>query len=120
MEEGSATLLINLVSPSITTSPMEEPQPHALPNWGGDPEVATGSEAVFASHPRTQSPVVVHESPQYIVMDESSPPLPQPNTVGLVSPPPSSRPRQAAYIRGFYSVLSTVFLLCLSCCLLLV
>ena len=42
--------------------------------------------------------MVVHESPQYIVVDESPLPPPQPNTVGPVSPPPSTRPRQPAYI----------------------
>ena len=95
VEGGSATLPKNLVSPPTTTSPTEDPQ---LPNSGGDPEVATGSEPVFASHPRTQSPIVVHESPQYIVVDESPAPPPRPNTVGPVSPPPSPRPRQVAYI----------------------
>ena len=48
VEGGSATLPKNLVSPPTTTSPTEDPQ---LPRWGGDPEVATGSEPVFASHP---------------------------------------------------------------------
>ena len=91
MEGGTATLPINLVSPPTKTSPTEDPQ---LPNLGGDPEVATGSEPVFASQPRTQSPMVVHESPQYIVMDESPPPPPRPNTVGPVPPPPSPRHRQ--------------------------
>ena len=57
-----------------------------------------GSEPVFASHPRTQSPMVVDESPQYIVVDESPPPPPRPNTVGPVPPPPSPRHRQVAYI----------------------
>ena len=68
VEGGSATLPINLVSPTTTTFPTEDPQ---LPFWKGDPQVATGSELVFAFHPRTQSPMVVHESPQYIVVDES-------------------------------------------------
>ena len=98
VEGGSATLPINLVSPPSTTSPMEDPQPRVLPNWGGDPEVATGSEPFSASHPRIQSPMVVLESPQYIVVHESPPPPPQPGTVGLVPPPPSPRPRQPAYI----------------------
>ena len=92
---GSATLPINLVSPPTNTSPTEDPQ---LPKWGGNPEVATGWEPVFASHPRTQSPMVVHESPQYIVVDASPPPPPRPNTVGPVPPPPSPRLRQVAYI----------------------
>ena len=35
VEGGSETLPINLVSPPSTTSPMEEPQPRVLPNWGG-------------------------------------------------------------------------------------
>ena len=96
VEGGSATLPINLVSPPATTSPTMDPQPRVLPEWGGDPEVATGSEPVFASHPRIQSPVVVHEPPQYIVVDESPPPPPHPNVVGAVPPPPS--PRQPAYI----------------------
>ena len=92
VEGGTATLRINLVSPPTTTSPTEDPQPQVLPNWGGgDPEVATGSEPVFASHPRIQSPVVVHESPYYLVVDESPPPPPQPTTVGPVPPPPSPR-----------------------------
>ena len=95
VEGGSATLPINLVSPPTNTSPTEDPQ---LPNWGGDPGVATGSEPVFASHPRTRSPMVVHESPQYIVVDDSPPPPPRPNTVGHVPPPPSPRHRQVAYI----------------------
>ena len=67
MEGGSATLPINLVSPPTTTSPTEDPQPRVLPHWGGDPEVAAGSEPVFASHPRIQSLVVAHESPQVIL-----------------------------------------------------
>ena len=95
VEGGSATLPINLVSPPTNTSATEDPQ---LPNWGGDPEVATGSEPVFASHPRTRSPMVVHESPQYIVVDDSPPPPPRPNTVGHVPPPPFPRHRQVAYI----------------------
>ena len=98
VEGGSATLPINLVSPPTTTSPTEDPQLRILPNGGGDPEVATGLEPVSASHPRTQSPMVVLEPPQYIVVDESPPPPPQPNTVGPVPPPPSPRPRQVAYI----------------------
>ena len=101
---GSATLPINFVSPPSTTSPMEDPQPRVLPNWGGDPEVATGPEPVFASHPRMQSPMIVHESPQYIVVDESPRPPPRPNTVGPVSPPPSPRPRQAAYIERVHGI----------------
>ena len=92
VEGGSATSPMNLISPPSTTSPMEDPQPRVLPNWGGDPDVASGSEPVFASHPRIQSPMVVHESPQYVVVDESPPPPPQSNTVGPVSPPPSPRP----------------------------
>ena len=104
VEGGLATLPINLVSPLTTTSPMEDPQPRVLLNWGGDPEVAMGSEPVFASHPRIQSPTVVHESPQYIVVDESPPPPPQPNTVGAVSPPPPPRPRQAAYIERVHGM----------------
>ena len=62
VEIGSATLPIKFVSPPSPTSPMEDLQPRVLPNQGGDPEVATGSELVFASHPRIQSPMVVHES----------------------------------------------------------
>ena len=72
MEGGSATLPINLVRPPTTPSPTEDPQLRVLPNWGEDPEVATGSKPVFASHPRTQSPMLVHESPQYIVVDKSA------------------------------------------------
>ena len=51
VEGGSATLPMNLVSPPSTTFPMEDPQPRSLPNLGGNPEVATGSEPVSASHP---------------------------------------------------------------------
>ena len=95
VEGSSATLPINLVSPPTTTSLTQDPQ---LPNLGGDPEVATGSEPVFASHPRSKSPMVVHESPQYILVDKSPPPLPQLNAVGPVPPLPSPRHRQVAYI----------------------
>ena len=42
--------------------------------------------------------MVVHESPQYILVDDSPPPPPRPNTVGHVPPPPSPRHRQVAYI----------------------
>ena len=104
VEGGSATLPINFVSPPSTTSPMEEPQLRVLPNWGGDPEVARGSEPVFASHPRIQSPMVVHESPQYIVVDKSPPPTPQPNTVGPVSPLLSPGPGQGAYVKHVDSI----------------
>ena len=105
VERGSATLPINLASPPTTTSPMEEPRPRVLPNRGrGDPEFATGWEPVCASHLRIQSPMVVHESPQYNVVDESPQPPPQPNTVGPVSPPPSPRPRQAAYIQRVHGI----------------
>ena len=96
VEGGLATLPINLVSPPTTTSPTEDPQPRVLPNWGGEPEVATGSKPVFAFHPRIHSPLVVHESPQYIVVEESPSPQPQPNTVGPF--PPSLSPHQPAYI----------------------
>ena len=108
MEKGSATLPINLVSPPTTISPMLEPQPRVLPNWGGHADVATGSEPVFASHQRIQSPMVVHESPHYTVVDESAPPPPQPNTVGPVSPPPSPGPRQAAYIERVHGILHLI------------
>ena len=87
---------LNLVSPPTTTSPTEDQQPRVLADAGGDPEVATGLEPVFASHPRIQSPVLVQKSPQYIVVNENPPPPTQPNTVGPVPPPPS--PRQPAYI----------------------
>ena len=102
LDESLATLLINLVSPPTTTSPTEDLQPRVLPSWGGDTEVATASEPGFASHPRIQSPVVVHESPQYIVVDKSPPPLPQPNTVGPVPPLPS--PRQPAYMEHVHGI----------------
>ena len=105
VEGGSATLPINLVSPPTTTSHTEDPQ---MPNWGGGPEVATGPEPVFASHPRTQSPLVVHESPQYIVVDEFPSPPPRPNTVGLVPPPPSPRHHQVAYIEHVQGILHLV------------
>ena len=103
LEVGPATLPINFFSPPSTTSPTKDPQPRVPPNWGGDPEVATGSEPVFASHPRIQSPVVVHESAQYIVVDESPPPLPQPNAAGPVPPPPSQR--GPAYIKHVNRIL---------------
>ena len=104
VEGGSASLPINLVSPPSTTSPMQDLQPRVLPNGGGDPEVAMGSEPVLASHPRIQLPMVVHELPQYIVVAESPPPPPQLNTVGSVSPPPSPSPRQAAYIERVHGI----------------
>ena len=103
MEGSSATLPINLVSLPSTTFSLEDPRPRVLRNWGGDPEVPTGSERVFASHPQTQSPTVVHKSPQYIVVEESPPPAPQLNPVGPISPPPS--PRQAAYIECLNGIL---------------
>ena len=97
MEAGSTTLPVNLASPPSTTSPMQDPKPRVLPNWGGgDLEVATGSEPVFASHPSIQSPTVVHESPQHIVVEESPPPPRQPNPASPIAPPPS--PRRGAYI----------------------
>ena len=104
VERGSATPPINLVSPATTTSPMEEPRPRVLHNWGGDAEIATGSDPVFASHLRIQSPMVVHESPQYIVVDKSPQPPPQPNTVGPASPLPSLRIRQGAYIQQVHGI----------------
>ena len=55
-----------------------------------------GSDPVSASHPSVQSAMVVHESPQYIVVQDSPPPSPQLNPVGPIFPPPS--PRQGAYI----------------------
>ena len=75
---------------------MEDPQRRVLPNGGGDPEVKVGSEPVFASHPSIQSPTVVHESPQYIVVAESPPPPLPPNPVGPISPRLS--PRRGAYM----------------------
>ena len=95
VQGDSATLPINLVSAPSTTFAMQDPEPRVLPNWGGNPEVATVSEPVFASHPSIQSPTLVHQSPQYIVEEESPPPAPGPNLVGPISPPPS--PRQGAY-----------------------
>ena len=47
---------------------------------------------------------MVHESPQYIVADESPRPSPQRNNVGPVSPPLSTRPRQAAYIERVHGI----------------
>ena len=79
---------------------MEDPEPRVLPNWGGDPEVATGSDPGFASVPGTQSPMVVHESQQYILVDESPPPPPQPNTAGPVSSPPSPLPAHIEQVDG--------------------
>ena len=38
VEGGSANLPINLVSPSSTTSPMEDSQLRVLSDWGGDPK----------------------------------------------------------------------------------
>ena len=95
MEGGSATLLIILVYPPSTTFPMEDPEQRVLPNWGEDPQVATGSEPVFASHLQIQPPMVVHESPQYIVVEQSAPPPPQQSPVRPISPPPS--PRRGTY-----------------------
>ena len=55
---------------------------------------------VFASHPRIQSPMEVHESPQYIVVDELPPPPPQPNAVGPVSPPLSPLTAYVEHVHG--------------------
>ena len=64
---------------------------------GGAPRGTTGVEPVSAPVPQIQPPTVVHESPHYIVVDESPPPPPRPNPVGPVSPPPS--PRRVTYIQ---------------------
>ena len=95
VEGGLATLPINLVSPLTTTSPTEDPQ---LPNWGGGSRGCNGTGTCFCFPSENPPPMVVHESPQYIVVDESPPPPPQPNTVGPAPPPPSPRHRQVAYI----------------------
>ena len=97
MEGGLATFPTNLVSPPSTTFPMKHPQPLVQPNWGRNPEVAAGLEPVFASHLSIKSLTLVHELPQYIVVEESLLPPPQPNPVGPDSPPLS--PRQGAYIK---------------------
>ena len=47
VEGGSATPPINLVSPTTTTSPMEDPQPRVLPNWGGGSRGCGGLGACF-------------------------------------------------------------------------
>ena len=73
VEGGPATLPINLVSPRSTTFTVEEPQLRVIPNWGGAPGAATGTEPVFAPHLHIQSPTVVPESPLYILVEESPP-----------------------------------------------
>ena len=103
MEGGSATVPINLVcSPFDYISYEGPPTAGTAPLGGGDPEVATGSEPVFASHLSIQSPTVVHKLPQYIFLEESLLPHPQPNPVGPISPPPS--PRQKAYIEHVHGI----------------
>ena len=104
VEGGSATLPMNLVSPPSTTSPYEDPQPRVLPKWGGGPEIATGSEPFYASHARNQSPMVVHESSQYIVVGESPPPPPQQNTVGPLPPPPSPLAAHIEHVDGILNL----------------
>ena len=59
---------------------------------GGGPEVATGPEPVFASHPQAPSSTVVHKSPQYIVVEESPLPPLQLKPVRRISSPPSPSP----------------------------
>ena len=107
LEGGSATLPINLVSPPSSAFPMEDPKPGVLPNWTGNAEVATGSEHVSASHPLMQSPTVLHESPEYVVLEESPPPPPQPNPVGPIFPPLS--PCQDAYIEQENAILYLIW-----------
>ena len=106
MKVGSANVPINLVSTPSTTFRMEDPQPRVLPNYWGDPGVAMASEPVFASHPAIQSPTVVPESPQYMVVEQSPPPPPQLNPVGPISPPPL--PRQGAYIEHVNGIPSLI------------
>ena len=48
--------------------------------------------------------MMVNESQQYILVDESPPSALQPNTVGPASPLPSARPRQAAYIELVHAI----------------
>ena len=97
MEGGSATSPDNFVSPPSTKFPVEDPQPRVLPNFGGGFQRLQRARSLFyASHPSIKPPTAVHESPQYIVVEESPPPAPQPNPVGPISPPLS--PRQGAYI----------------------
>ena len=60
VEGGSATLPTSLVSQPSTTFPMEDLQLRVLPNSGGGSRGCNGLEPVFASHPQTQSPTVVH------------------------------------------------------------
>ena len=73
-EGGSSILPINLVSPPSTTSHVAEPLPRAFPGCRGAPRATTGAEPVFAPVSQIQLPTVVHESPKYIVVEES--PLP--------------------------------------------
>ena len=97
LEGGSATLLINLVSPPSTRFPVEEAEPRAIPNSGGAEGGITGAELVSAPAPQMQPPTVVHETPHYIVVEESPPPAPRRNPIGSVSHPPS--PRGVTYIQ---------------------
>ena len=71
--------------------------PAGITELGRGSREAKGAEPVSAPHPKIKSPTVVHESPQYIVVEESPPPASQPNPVGPISPPQSAR--QEAYIQ---------------------
>ena len=92
VERGSATLPINLVSPPGTTFPVEGPQPRVLTGARGEIQRLQQARSRFcASHSSIQSPTVVHESPQYVVVEECPSPARQPNPVGPTSPSPSPR-----------------------------
>ena len=83
MEGRSTTLAINLVSPPSTTSIVEELQLRALLNWSGALGAAMGAEPVSAPNPKIQPPTVVHESLQYIVVQECKPPPRNPTLLVL-------------------------------------
>ena len=89
------------LSPLFYTSCGGPPTAGTTQLQGGDPEAVTDAEPVSAPHPQIQSPTVVHESPQYIVVEESPTPPPQPNPVSSISSPPP--PREGAdigYVNG--------------------
>ena len=102
MEGGWATLPLNLVPPPSIAPSLAEPQPWSLPIKRGAPGAVTSTEHVSAPHPQIQRPRVVHESPQYILAEESPPPPPQANPVGPITP--LRAPRQGAYIQHMSSI----------------
>ena len=60
--------------------------------WGEAHRTTSNVQPVFAHNPQT-SPTMVHELPNYIVVDQSLPPPRRPMPDDIVSPPPSLLPK---------------------------